>query len=88
MTHRIYVDVPADYNYNWNENDNCSRVLSDAFGYPFIFFVNSGANISEGDCFKVELKDEEDEVFFFLKTGFKKVDTKLVEGYLLRSNRK
>ena len=83
VKHRFYVDLAGDYQYNWDSPDDTSTmVLSREFGYEFRFVCNSYAKISKGDVYQVVVDSPKDELFFFIKTGFEKIDSKIVEEYI------
>lgn len=82
MSHVFYVDVPYTYDYVWGRLRSGPDVLTRDFGVKFEFICNSNAKISEGDVHRVTVKDYKDEVFFLLKTGFKKVNTNVVDTFL------
>jgi hypothetical protein len=80
--HKFYIDVPSDYKYDWSIAKIAHDVLSIEYNAAIEFICNIGARISEGDVFSVTTENEGDEVFFLLKTGFKKMNTHKVETYL------
>ena len=93
--HKIYVDVPYEYNYVYRVNQDESTgpdVLTRDFGVKFAFVCNAhgahlnanklGAVGNKGDAHVVWLESEEDELFFLIKTGFTKLNKDVVELYL------
>ena len=82
MSHKFYIEVPNNYKYDWSIAKIAHEVLSIEYGPSIDFICNHGARISEGDVFSVTTESEGEEVFFLLKTGFKKMNTKDVENYL------
>jgi hypothetical protein len=93
--HTIYVDVPYEYNYVYQVDRGEStgpEVLTRDFGVKFAFICNAakrfrdpaglGAVGNRGDAYVVWLESEEDELFFLIKTGFKKLNTDVVDLFL------
>ena len=83
MKHHFFIDLAGNYRFKWHSaNDTSSMVLSREYGYDFTFICNCHAQISQGDVYRVVVDSEKDELFFFLKTGFKKMNSKVVEDYM------
>jgi hypothetical protein len=83
MSYVFYVDVPNTYQYDYVPGDMTGPdVLTRELGVQITFICNSVAKISEGDVHAVTVESEKDELFFLLKSGFKKMDTQVVETYL------
>jgi phosphorylcholine metabolism protein LicD len=80
--HTFYINVPSDYKYDWSISSSPAVVLSIEHGAYIEFICNSWAKISEGDVYKVKVNSVKDELFFLLKTGFKKIKTEVVNEYL------
>ena len=93
--HKVYVDVPYEYNYVYRiaqGEDTGPEVLSRDFGVKFAFICNAaqrfsnssglGAVGNRGDAHVVWLDSEEDELFFLIKTGFAKLNNEVVELFL------
>jgi hypothetical protein len=80
--HIFYVEVPNSYKYDWSIAKIAHEVLSTEYNAAIEFICNQGARISEGDVFSVTTEYEGEELFFLLKTGFKKMNTQVVESYI------
>lgn len=83
MSHIFYIDVPNEYEYKYQPGDKYGTdVLTREYGVPITFVCNHGAKISEGDVHAVTVNNVGEELFFLLKTGFKKVNTQVVLNYI------
>jgi hypothetical protein len=82
VSHKFYIEVPNNYKYDWSIAKIAHEVLSTEYNAAIEFICNTGARISEGDVFSVTTENVGDELFFLLKTGFKKMNTHDVETYL------
>lgn len=82
--HIFYVDVPYDYKYNFKRwgVEYGDEVLSRDFNTKIEFICNSGAKISHGDCHRIIVDTEKDELFFLITSGFEKIPTEIVEKYI------
>lgn len=84
--HIFYINVPTNYNYNWQLSSSASEVLCLQTEASEVSFVaNSYAKISAGDCYRVTVPAESDELIFILKTGFEKVNDIAVSKYLKKN---
>lgn len=94
--HYIYIDVPYSFELDWNLIPKSQQqhamaaehVMTVVTGYPTKFIYNSGAELSEGDLYKVILNSKEEETFCLLKTGFKLVNKQVVDDYLIKEHTK
>jgi hypothetical protein len=93
--HKIYVDVPYEYNYVYRVDHDEStgpEVLARDFGVKFAFICNAAQRFSNpeglgavgntGDAHVVWLESEKDELFFLIKSGFTKLNKDVVELFL------
>lgn len=90
--HRVYVNLPYNYNYEYQGESCGPEALSREFGVEFEFICNAAQsrfNLSKlgqvgnkGDAHVVFLESEKDEIFFLLKSGFIKLNNIVVEDYL------
>lgn len=89
--HKLYVDVPYSYKYVYHGESAGPEVLTRDFGATFKFVCNAynktvpggpGAVGNYGDAHLVELNRVEEETFFLIKSGFTKLNTKVVEDHI------
>jgi hypothetical protein len=90
--HKIYVDVPYNYDYVYHGESSGPEVLTRDFGAQFVFICNAAQRVknasglgivgNRGDAHLVWLESEEDELFFLIKTGFTKLNTDVVGSYI------
>lgn len=72
--HRLYLDIPAEFQYDWSISNNCNTCLQYMLGLKHVKFIcNRNGGISSGDLYEVELLDDEIDVTFYLRTGFKPI---------------
>ena len=95
MTGYVYIDVPYEFNLDWSLITNpdmpslqADQVMTVVNGHTTEFVRNSGAGLSAGDLYRVSFKQQEDEVFFLLKTPFKIVNKQVVDDYLIKEELK
>lgn len=83
--HVFYIDVPIEFDYRFDrfvgDYLTGADVLAKDFGVKIKFICNPGGGISRGDAHSVEVENEQEEVFFLLKTGFTKLDKHVVKEY-------
>ena len=84
--HVFYVDVPEEYNYQFDDKTRRGDdVLTRDFGAKVKFICNRAGRISKGDAHSVEVENEQEEVFFLLKTGFTKLDKLIVKEHFAKN---
>ena len=86
--HIFYVDVPYDYDYKFDASSQLGdAVLTRDFGVKFKFICNGGGGISKGDAHRVEVNSEAEETFILVKTGWTKLNNKVVKDYFSKQYR-
>lgn len=90
MSHYVYVDVPDEFEIDWSilpaeyrdKVGAADYLMTLKIGYPAEFIRNNLAKLSDGDLYKVSFDNEEDELFFILKSQFKLVNKQVVDDFL------
>ena len=75
----FYIDVPYGHEYDWNLALSADAILQISLPAKNVKFIcNKLAKISKGDLYMIELLDSDDEVTFYLRTGFKLIPENFV----------
>jgi hypothetical protein len=78
----FYVDVSSDFKYDWRISKHVGDIIAKMTGCEKARFVcNSFGGISNGDCYEITLNDDDDELFYLLKTGFTTIDPTVVSNW-------
>lgn len=68
----LYIDVPYGRPVDWTISPSIERVLEHELNLRTVKFIcNSGAGLSDGDLYAIELRDDDSDVLFYLRTGIK-----------------
>jgi len=79
---KFYVDVSSNFKYDWHISHNVDVILEKMTGCEKARFVcNSFGGISNGDCYKITLNNDDDKLFYLLKTGFTTIDPTVVSNW-------
>lgn len=75
----FYIDVPYSHSYDWSLAGAADTILQISLPAKNVKFIcNNLAKISKGDLYMVQLLDSDDEVTFYLRTGFKLIPENFV----------
>jgi len=78
----LCVDVSPNFKYDWHISHNVDDILEKITGCEKARFVcNSFGGISSGDCYEITLNDDDDELFYILRTGFTAINPAVVSNW-------